>query len=167
MQITKSIIALAKICLTEKKSYGRLAQTAVHIQDGKALVTNSYSLIELTLPSELKNEKYIIPGEDLAKVKVSKHFDLVDVSGSTITFDHAQYNFKKCDSEFPAYQNLFPETDRRVHLTTSLLIQVLETLKKIDETGSDSVTLSFSGDPLKPIVFTQKNSRALLMPRLQ
>jgi hypothetical protein len=136
----------------------------VKFGDGKAVATDSFTLIEV---NGVKGEG-VFKAKPLAGMKVR---DLLTVGKGTLKIeneDGREYEYKaEKEPRFPLYEGIFPrEFVKQISVNAYYLAAALEAIGSLDE--HSRVVLKIPAQDLKPIVLeVEGKARAMVMPMLK
>lgn len=173
------------VCKIASKSETRPELAGVFITKDKTVATDSFRLIEMSTPSNIKAEDYpkvqgktamrgfkpfIISAKELSKIKIPKnkslpiveniaisHVDNTHVELMTTDLETADIkSFRKIDGTFPDYEKIFPKENPKAEVELNA-----EYLAEVCEVLSKinnlkSVKIKFYGDNM-PLVLEAKN----------
>ena len=172
MTYNKINLAIAKIA---SKDNNRPELSSVFFTRNKTVATNSYMLLEVSIPTAEPNiagamqscNPFLVSASDIIKIK-SESVAIKHIDAKAIQFiaDNQIITIPRIDGQFPDYDKIFPQGKPKaeVIVNAKYLRTLLENLGKL----SDNITIKIHGDD-KPVVLTasygnHQFSRALLIP---
>jgi DNA polymerase III sliding clamp (beta) subunit (PCNA family) len=178
MLLNKNNLSLTKFA---SKSETRPELAGVFVTDKVTVATDTFRLVEMTLPADVKVEDYpevngkkamrgwkpfIVPAKELAKIKIpnSKSLPLLNhvaigyVDANKVEFmttdleNQETKTLRRIDGEFPEYSKLFPAGEAKVELSVNAEFMA-DILEVLGKMNSlNSVKIKLYGDNM-PVVF--------------
>ena len=135
------------------------------------VATDSFRLIEMSVPNGEAHEPVLLNAKQVGKIKATDKDMIVITKDGTIKTPEGTYSPEKYDADtYPKYEQIFPtETPvLEIHVDATYLESILAILKRVHK--FEHVKMSLYGVN-KPIVIEAKgdeqSARAMLMPIMQ